>query len=154
SARMHEKFVRARDRLRHVVPNGDPAAVFERALDALLEDLARQRMGASKNPREPRVSAAQSRTAPAQLKREAYAHDGEQCAFVSADGRRCKEKGWLEIDHVKPYGQGGATVSGNVRVLCRMHNRFEAERAYGRELVERARLRKAIRGDDPDDVRV
>jgi hypothetical protein len=143
SARLHEKFIRARDGLRHCVPNGDPAVIFERALDELLEKMAREKRGAAKTPRPPQGSDERSRLVPAQVRREVYARDGEQCSFVSADGRRCKEKGWLEVDHVHPYAKGGATHPGNVRLLCRMHNLYEAERAYGRAWVERARLRKA-----------
>jgi hypothetical protein len=139
SARLHEKLLQARDGLRHCVPNGDPAAIFERALDALLEKLAREKKGAVKSPRPPRETGKRSRLVPAQVRREVYARDGEQCSFVSADGRRCSEKGWLELDHIRPYGKGGSTVTGSVRVLCRMHNQFEAERAYGRERMERAR---------------
>jgi hypothetical protein len=139
SARLHEKLLRARDGLRHCVPNGDPAAIFERALDALLENLAREKKGAVKSPRPPGEAGKRSRLVPAQVRREVYARDGEQCSFVSADGRQCSEKGWLELDHVRPYGKGGPTVSGNVRLSCRMHNQFEAERAFGRERMERAR---------------
>jgi hypothetical protein len=138
SARMHEKLLQARDGLRHSVPNGDPAAIFERALDALLEKLAREKKGAAKSPRASRETGKRSRLVPAQVRREVYARDGEQCSFVSADGRRCEEKGWLELDHIRPYGKGGLTVTPNVRILCRFHNEFEAERAYGREHMERA----------------
>jgi hypothetical protein len=118
-ARLHEKFIRARDGLRHCVPNGDPAAIFERALDELLERIAREKRGAAKTPRPPRESDERSRLVPARVKREVYARDGEQCSFVGVDGRRCKEKGWLEIDHVGPFGKGGATITPNLRLLCR-----------------------------------
>ena len=35
-------------------------------------------------------------------------------------------------------GKGGNSVPENLRLLCRAHNRFAAERAYGRDHVERA----------------
>ena len=47
----HEKLRRAQSLLRHVIPNGDPAAVFERALDALLADLERRKLAATSRPR-------------------------------------------------------------------------------------------------------
>ena len=45
---------------------------------------------------------------------------------------------WLLAPQALPLGRGGDSVAGNVRLLCAAHNRFEAERAYGREHVERA----------------
>jgi hypothetical protein len=43
----------------------------------------------------------------------------------------------VQFDHVEPYAKGGeATVSG-IRLLCRAHNMYEAERAYGEEFMRR-----------------
>ena len=39
----HDKLCRAQDLLRHSIPNGDPAAIFDRALTLLLVDLERLR---------------------------------------------------------------------------------------------------------------
>jgi hypothetical protein len=41
SREAHDKLRRAQDLLRHVVPNGDPAIILERALDLLVADLER-----------------------------------------------------------------------------------------------------------------
>jgi hypothetical protein len=51
SAETHAKLRRAQDLLRHAVPDGDAAAVFDRALTALLEQLARTKFAAVKRPR-------------------------------------------------------------------------------------------------------
>jgi hypothetical protein len=40
----HDKLRQVQDLLRHVVPNGDPAIIFDRALTALLHDLKRQKL--------------------------------------------------------------------------------------------------------------
>ena len=40
----HDKLRRVQDLLRHVVPNGNPSAIFDRALTLLLEDLERRRL--------------------------------------------------------------------------------------------------------------
>jgi len=37
--------------LRHAIPNGDPAAIFDRALTALLRELARKKFAAADKPR-------------------------------------------------------------------------------------------------------
>ena len=62
-----------------------------------------------------------------------------RCAFVSAGGHRCGKTGRLEIDHVTPVARGGSNAPDNLRVLCRAHNQYEAERVLGREHVQRKR---------------
>jgi hypothetical protein len=46
---------------------------------------------------------------------------------------------------VQPRGKDGGSEPGNVRVLCRAHNRFCAELEYGRSKVDREIARKAGR---------
>jgi hypothetical protein len=46
SEELYEKIERARELLSHSLPSGDLAAVFERALDALIAGEVRRRMGA------------------------------------------------------------------------------------------------------------
>ena len=50
---LHEKLGQARELLRHRVPDGDLATVFERALDALLPRLRKERFAEVSNPRKP-----------------------------------------------------------------------------------------------------
>jgi len=40
----HNKLRRVQDLLRHVVPNGNPALIFDRALTLLVEDLERRKL--------------------------------------------------------------------------------------------------------------
>src|SRR4051812_17055130 len=47
----HDKLRRAQDLLRHAVPNGDPAEIFDRALTLLLTQLERSKTGATDRPR-------------------------------------------------------------------------------------------------------
>jgi hypothetical protein len=51
SADTHAKFRRAQDLLRHAIPNGDPAAVLDRALTVLLDRLERTKCAATGSPR-------------------------------------------------------------------------------------------------------
>jgi hypothetical protein len=57
SAETHAKFLRAQDLLRHSIPNGDPALVFDRALTVLIERLEKTRFAAGSSRTGPRVSA-------------------------------------------------------------------------------------------------
>jgi hypothetical protein len=73
----------------------------------------------------------------ANVKREVFARDGEQCTYVDeATGERCKERAFLELDHQQPRARGGAPICSNLRVRCRAHNRLHAEECFGRAHVE------------------
>ncbi|HEY8147285.1 MAG TPA: hypothetical protein VIK51_00025, partial [Vicinamibacteria bacterium] len=50
----HEKLRRVQALLRREIPNGDPGAIFDRALTLLLERVERTKLGAAKKPRPPR----------------------------------------------------------------------------------------------------
>lgn len=136
SAEMYEKLRRAQALLRHQIPDGDPAAIFDRALTVLLEALARQKLAATDHPRDcssesPPPVPSHSRHIPAQVRRAVWQRDNGQCTFVSLTGRRCTEQGFLEFHHVVPFSAGGPASIDNIQLRCRAHNGFEAERVFG-----------------------
>ena len=51
SAETHAKLRRAQDLLRHVIPDGDPAAILDRALTVLLDQLERSKCASTISPR-------------------------------------------------------------------------------------------------------
>jgi hypothetical protein len=122
-----EKLRQAQDLLRHAVPNGDPAEIFDRALTVLLEDLARKKFAATTRPGKAREHADDSRVIPAAVKRAVWLRDGGRCAFVTTDGHRCDARGFLEFHHRTPYAAGGKATVGNIELRCRSHNGYEAE---------------------------
>jgi hypothetical protein len=143
SRETHDKLRRAQDLLRHSIPDGDPAAIFDRALTLLLTDLAQAKLGAAERPRTSRPTAAGSRHIPAAVRRAVWKRDGGQCAFVGAHGR-CTERGFLEFHHVEPYAVGGPPVVDNVALRCRAHNVWEAEQYFGDRLPLLLRETRAI----------
>jgi hypothetical protein len=209
SAETHAKLRHAQDLLRHAVPNGDPAVIFDRALTLLVEQLERTKCAATKRrtPKklneggerstrrrlgpgarnsldqvggengaaraaassEATVAGTQGRSStgecaretgravgnvappsrsrriPAQVKREVWARDGGQCAFVGAAGR-CPERGFLEYHHAVPFAAGGAGTTSNISVRCKRHNAHEAERFFGAGIT--ARRRGSLVGPD------
>jgi 5-methylcytosine-specific restriction endonuclease McrA len=151
---LHDKLRQAQDLLRHELPDGDLAQVLERALDLLIAQRMKQRFGQSSKPRARRQGAApkpDSRHVPNEVRRAVLERDGMRCSYVSAEGKRCEQRGWLELHHEQPYGRGGAPTVANIRVLCRAHNDLLAERDYGRDFI-RCRIehaRAARRGDGP-----
>jgi len=51
SAETHARLRRAQDLMRHTIPNGDPAAIIDRALALLVEQLERIRGHRASTPR-------------------------------------------------------------------------------------------------------
>jgi hypothetical protein len=121
-----EKLRRAQELLRHRVPTGDVAVVFDRALTVLLEQLEKTKAATTEHPRASRGAAQGSRRIPAAVRRQVWARDGGRCAFVGACGR-CTERGFLEFHHVRPYAAGGEATVTNIELRCRAHNQYEAE---------------------------
>src|SRR6185312_11150415 len=128
SRETHDKLRRAQDLLRHAVPNGDPAEIFDRALTLLLTKLERSKTGATDRPRTtgPGTSCgatAASRHVPAATQRVVWQRDGGRCAFVGPQGR-CTATAFLEYHHVVPFAAGGETSAKNLELRCRKHNQY------------------------------
>jgi hypothetical protein len=49
----------------------------------------------------------------------------------------------LEFDHVEPVARGGTASVEGMRLRCRAHNQYEAERALGTRLMSRKRAEAA-----------
>jgi hypothetical protein len=130
SRETHDKLRKVQDLLRHSIPNGDPAAIFDRAIGLLLTDLERKKLAQTNRPRPASESKSGSRHVPAGLRREVWKRDGGRCAFVGSSGQ-CTERGCLEFHHVIPFADGGPTTSANLQLRCRAHNAYEAEAYFG-----------------------
>ena len=130
SGEARERLTVAQDLLRHSVPSGDIAEIFDRALIALIADLEKKKLALVARPRgsrpRRREAGANSRVIPAAVRREVWRRDKGRCAFVGADGR-CRERGGLELHHVKPFAAGGTATVGNIQLRCRAHNAHEAD---------------------------
>jgi hypothetical protein len=120
----------AQDLLRHAVPSGDPAQIFARALDVLVEELVREKYAATAQPRVSRGQANESRHIPAEVKRAVFIRDRGRCAFVGGEGRTCGERAFVEFHHVVPFGAGGRPTVENIQLRCQPHNGYEAEVFY------------------------
>jgi len=131
SKETHDKLRRVQNLLCREVPGGDPAAIFDRALDLLLKDVEKKKLAAAAKPRPPRESREGSRDIPAHVVRAVWKRDGGRCAFVGRSGR-CTERRFLERHHVQPFGHQGPATVENVSLRCRAHNVYESELVFGR----------------------
>ena len=127
-----DKLRRAQELLRHRIPAGDVAEIFDMALDLLVRDLESKKFAATDRPRPGGPGNVRlSRHIAAEVKRAVWRRDQGRCAFVSASGARCTERGQLEFDHIQPHADGGRGTVDNVRLLCRRHNQYEAQQFFG-----------------------
>ena len=146
SQETYDKLTRAQDLLRHVVPTGDPATILERALDLLVANLERTKLSMTNRPRLPRDVKSTSRHIPAQVKRAVWQRDGGRCAFNGRQGR-CRETGFLEFHHVRPFASGGETSADNLELRCRSHNQYEADQCFAVTGRPQARETREVFGD-------
>jgi len=130
TAETHDKLRRARDLLRHTIPDGSIAAILDRALTLLLADVEKRRCAAAIRPRQCLEAGASTRHIPAAVKREVWRRDEGRCAFIGGT-RRCTETAFLEFHHVVPYADGGAATVRNIELRCRAHNQYEAVLFFG-----------------------
>ena len=122
----HDKLRKAQALMRHRVPDGDPAAIIDRALDALLREAERTKCASVAHPRASRQNGGDSRHIPASVRRDVWKRDGARCAFEGRRGQRCAETDFLEYHHVIPYALGGPTTIDNLELRCRAHNAYQA----------------------------
>lgn len=142
----HDKLAYARSLLGHAVPSGDISEVIERGLDRLIEHLEKRVFAATARSR-PRRGAAKDcrvRHIPAEVRREVWRRDGGRCTFLGETGRRCPSCIRLEFDHVEPVARGGESTIANLRLRCRAHNQYAAERVFGAGFMDRKR--REVRG--------
>jgi len=142
----HDKIRRAQELLAHTVPSGDIAEVLDRALDALIERIERRRVASTSRPG-PKRGSTNPRHIPASVRRAVHERDGDRCTFVSSSGTRCEERRFLELDHVLPAARGGQATVANLRLRCRAHNQYEAERMYGAGFMREKRQAAMARAE-------
>ena len=140
TAELRDKLERLRALMHSEVPDGDLAAVIERAVTEKLERLEARRFGRAAIPRTNLMdadTASPSRHIPAAVRRAVSDRDGGRCRFVDEQGRRCSERHRLELHHRLPFGFGGDHSLDNISLLCPQHNRSLAERDYGKAAIRR-----------------
>lgn len=139
----HDKLRYAQSLLGHAVPSGDLSQVLERAIDALVERLEKKCV-ASPARTKARRGKSDSRYIPVAIRRAVWQRDGGRCTFVGSGGKRCPACTRLEVDHVKPVAKGGETTLANLRLRCRAHNQYEADKAFGAGFMDAKRAKGKV----------
>ena len=163
---LRDKLQEAQDLMRHRLPDGDMASIFEQGLDLLIAQVKKERFGVGRKPRGPSGQRAESgqehptgdaeaagrdeafvtqtaptasRHIPDAIKRAVYERDEGRCTFVDETGRRCSATAFLEFDHDEGFACTHVHDANRIRLLCRTHNQYLADRLYGRAFMDRAR---------------
>jgi hypothetical protein len=127
-----EKLRLAKDMLGHAIPSGDDAAILDRALTALLAELAKKKFAETSRPRTSRGPKPGARPPSAEVKRAVWLRDLGRCAFVGTGGHRCNERRFVEFHHVDPYALGGEATVHGIQLRCRRHNDYERTSYFGK----------------------
>jgi hypothetical protein len=130
SADMLDKLKLAKDMLSHAVPSGDDAAILDRALTALLEQLARKKFASTRRPRQSQGPSNPSDIS-AKVKRIVWVRDCGRCTFVGASGHRCHERRFVQFHHIVPRALGGRATPDQITLRCASHNQHEGRLEFG-----------------------
>lgn len=164
----YERLRYAQTLMSHAIPDGDLGQLLGRAVEALITVSERRRFGARRarvpDPVPGRDAIAEAkidgdapctrvghhRYIPSDVRRAVWRRDEGRCTFISASGHRCQARRLLEFDHVEPVTRGGRSTVEGLRLRCRAHNQYEADRAFGARFMERkrkaARCKSAVAG--------
>ncbi len=161
----YQAFTKLQGLLAHQVPNGDPAAIVTKALDALLERTMKRKAAITDRPRAARKTRAarsvseagkatterashetpRKRGIPAAIRRAVWKRDGGKCTFVGEDGLCCGATARLEYAHDEAFAKGGDHTIENIRLRCHAHNDLEAVGDYGRAFMAKKRAKARVR---------
>lgn len=130
--------------LSHQVPNGDPAEILDRALDALLVEARKKKAALTDRPRATsKKKKKTNRGISARVRRQVFERDEGRCTYVDERGHRCGSRWQVEFHHRVPYARGGTDDPGNITLRCRAHNQYDAELEYGVAFMQTQRRRAA-----------
>ena len=118
-----KKLRRLQQLLRREIPDGDPAVIFDKALDLLLARAENRKEGTvsiaerdgGRAPKAGKALTPGSRRVPSATRRTVVPRDGGQCTFIAASGRRCSARTYLEFHHAGvPFARGGGPGADNI----------------------------------------
>ena len=139
---LREKLREAQALLRHQIPDGDLAELFDRALTLLVKDARRKKFAETPRPAARRTAderRSASRHIPAEIRRAVVARDRGRCAFLARNGRRCEARDFIEFHHKQPWAKSKRHSVEGIELRCRAHNHHAALQDYGAAHMQRCR---------------
>lgn len=74
---------------------------------------------------------------PATTEHEVTQRDGARCTAIDPDGKRCPNRRWLHVHHIKPVNAGGGNALDNLATLCSAHHRMHHKEQFGSRVPAR-----------------
>ncbi len=130
-----------------LLSNKLPKLTFEAVFVAVIEEFIRRHEPAERHLRREHAAARERHAAdripiPLRTRDAVFARDRGRCTYVGSDGKRCDTTIRLHVDHIRPVARGGTNDVANLRLLCAWHNRLQAERILGRDVMNEFRNRE------------
>jgi hypothetical protein len=142
---LYEQLQELRALMRHQVPDGDLGRILARAVAVLLAQVRRRKFAETSRPRPAPASDSSkempSRHIPAAIRRAVWRRDAGRCGYVSAGGRRCDAREFLEFDHAEVWSRTRSHSIAGLTLRCRAHNQQRARLDFGEQHM--ARFRRA-----------
>ncbi|MBI3016771.1 MAG: HNH endonuclease [Deltaproteobacteria bacterium] len=143
SEELTKKIQRAKEILRHKYPKGNLEDIIDEALELLLEKkdpqrkISQKEQGAFLEMPLALSDTRRSRYVPEKIKQIIWERDEGQCSYVSPEGKSCRERNFIELDHVHPWSLGGSSTTENLRLLCRTHNQWRSEKTFNSQVAKK-----------------
>lgn len=126
----------ARDHFSNAIPDGDLTKVTKRVFSELKDRVEKEARQAAAAP--PLAKAKPTKSVPRQTRRHVHARDNGRCTYVDPKtGERCPARAFIQLDHVIGRADDGGDGIDNLRLACRAHNLWFAERRYGKEYIQK-----------------
>jgi hypothetical protein len=145
----YEQLQELRALMRHQVPDGDIGKIVGRAISVLLKQVRKQKFAETSHVRPAKRGERPSRHIPAAIRRAVSERDGGRCTYVSADGRRCDSREFIEFDHAKAWTWTRSHSVGDITLRCRAHNQLRARRDFGEQHMARFRRSTGFESSTP-----
>jgi len=148
----HAQLEELRSLMRHQIPDGDVAKILSKAISALLAQVRKQKFAESARPRlrsDKPLSETPSRHIPAAIRRAVWQRDAGCCTYVSAGGRRCDSKEFLEFDHAVAWTWTRMHSINGITLRCRAHNQLRARVDFGEQHMAQFRCSTGFESSSP-----
>jgi hypothetical protein len=77
----------------------------------------------------------QTRYIPSDVRERVLQRAGFMCEYCGPEGKRCSCRTALQVEHSRPFAVYGTHDEQYLKAYCPAHNRYAAEKYYGREFI-------------------
>jgi len=139
----HAQLEELRALMRQEIPDGDIGKILAKAVASLVKQVRKQKFAETSKPRacpkSPSPNESPSRHIPAAIRRAVWQRDGGRCTYISAGGRRCNAREFVEFDHAEAWTWTKEHPVDGITLRCRAHNQLRARHDFGERHMARSK---------------